>query len=164
LPPVVADRDLSDVAVPGHGPSAARATAALLRVTTSQQSCYDRTVFEFTGAADGYHVEYADAVHTGGEGLNVTPYAAGDAHLDVVLLAPVYATDGTVTYNRRTGDHAVNVLRYQTLRDLLYAGSYEGYTSFDLGVRARLPFRVTASTGSDGHGRITIDVAHRWDQ
>ncbi|GGQ49948.1 AMIN-like domain-containing (lipo)protein [Couchioplanes azureus] len=137
--------------------------ASLLRVTTSRQECYDRTVFEFTGPANGYRVEYVEAVLTGGEGFDVTPYTAGAEHLQVVLLAPVYSTDGTVTYNRRLGDHAVNVVRYSTLRDILYAGSYEGYTTFDQGVRARLPFRVTTSTGSDGHGRITVDVAHRWE-
>ncbi|MFI5492352.1 hypothetical protein [Actinoplanes sp. NPDC051859] len=136
---------------------------SLLRVTTSRQECYDRTVFEFTGPANGYRVEYLDAVLTGGEGLDVTPYTAGDAHLGVTLLAPVYTTGGTITYDRRLGDHAVTALRYTTLRDLLYAGSFEGYTTFDLGVRARLPFRVTAATGSDGHGRITVDVAHRWE-
>jgi hypothetical protein len=139
--------------------------ASLLRVTTSRQTCYDRTVFEFTGPANGYHVSYADAgVFTGGEGFNVTPYTAGGAHLDVTLLAPVYTSDGTITFNRRTGDHIVNVMRYTTLRDVLYAGSYEGYTTFDQGVRARLPFRVTTSVGSDGHGRTTVDVAHRWDE
>lgn len=138
-------------------------TASLLRVTTSRQSCYDRTVFEFTGPANGYRVEYTDHVITDGEGLDVTPYTAGGAHLDVVLLAPVYTTSGTITYNKVLGDHAANVVRYQTLRDLLYAGSFEGYTQFDQGVRARLPFRVTTATGSDGHGRITVDVAHYWE-
>ncbi|MEV4635935.1 hypothetical protein AB0J80_01150 [Actinoplanes sp. NPDC049548] len=142
----------------------ALSTNSLIKVTTSRQSCYDRTVFEFTGPVSGYRVEYTDHVITDGEGLDVTPYTAGGAHLDVVLLAPVYTTGGTITYNRVLGDHAVNVVRYQTLRDILYAGSFEGYTQFDQGVRARLPFRVTVSTGSDGHGRITVDVAHQWDQ
>jgi len=150
----------------GSLPKAAEtySVASLLQVTTSRQNCYDRTVFEFTGPANGYRVQYADAVYTDGEGFDVTPYTAGDAHLSVVLLAPVYSTDGTITYNRRTGDHAVNVLRYSTLRDLLYAGSFEGQTTFDQGVRARLPFRVTTWTGADGRGRVAVDVAHRWEQ
>ena len=78
--------------------------------------------------------------------------------------APVHTADGTITYDRRTGDHAADVLRYSTLRDLLYAGSYEGQTTFDQGVRARLPFRVSTWTGADGRGRIAVDVAHRWEQ
>jgi hypothetical protein len=51
----------------------------------------------------------------------------------------------------------VNVAGYQTFRSTRYGGSFEGQTSFGLGVRARLPFRVFHV---DNH--LVVDVAHRW--
>jgi hypothetical protein len=54
---------------------------------------------------------------------------------------------------------------FRTFRQVAYAGSFEGQTTFGLGVRARLPFRVFVLAGSPGdrHGAmLVIDVAHRW--
>ncbi|HET9517095.1 MAG TPA: hypothetical protein VFO77_05155, partial [Actinoplanes sp.] len=90
------------------------------------------------------------------EGLNFAPYLAGGAKLAVTLKAPA------TTYPAVTGDHPVNVLRYRTLRDVVYGGSFEGYTQFGVGVRARLPMRVFVAAGPGAHSRIIIDVAHRW--
>jgi hypothetical protein len=56
----------------------------------------------------------------------------------------------------------VNVLRYDTLRDVVFGGSFEGYTTFAVGVRARLPFQVTVLPGPGTHSRIVLDVAHSW--
>jgi hypothetical protein len=137
-------------------------SAPLIEVRTGQHECYDRVVFEFDGPADGYSVEYGEA-YTEGEGLPMSPYAAGDAMLRVQLLAPSYDAvpmEPTVPY--RVGDHAANVLRYRTLRDLMFGGSYEGYSTFAVGVRARLPFRVFVLEGPGSHSRIVIDVAHQW--
>ena len=36
------------------------------------------------------------------------------------------------------------------------------YTTLGVGVRARLPFRVTMLPGPGGHTRLVLDVAHRW--
>lgn len=55
-----------------------------------------------------------------------------------------------------------NVAGYQTLRDVVFGGSFEGYSTFAVGVRARLPFRVFVLSGPGSHGRIVLDVAHRW--
>ena len=42
------------------------------------------------------------------------------------------------------------------------AGSFEGYTTIALGVRARLPHRVfTLYDASTNRSRLVIDVAHR---
>jgi hypothetical protein len=40
-----------------------------------------------------------------------------------------------------------------------FGGSFEDYTTFGLGVRAKLPFRVTRLSSP---GRVVVDVAHRW--
>ena len=51
---------------------------------------------------------------------------------------------------------------YRTLRQVAWAGSFEGQTSLGVGVRARLPFRVTVLDGPGTGSRVVLDVAHRW--
>ncbi len=140
----------------------AQATAPLIEVRAGQQDCYDRVVFETDGPANGYRVRYGEA-YTGGQGLALSPYTAGGAVLEVVLLVPAYDLNtGTVRYPAATGDHPLNLLGYPTLRDVVYGGSYEGYTTFAVGVRDRLPFRVSVLAGPGTHSRIVLDVANRW--
>lgn len=133
--------------------------APLLTVETGRHECWDRVVFEFNGSAPGYSVRYSDQVLTDGEGFDLVPYTAGGAYLWVTLLAPAY---GASTIDASSGDHVANVLHYDTLRDVVFGGSFEGYTTFAVGVRARLPFRIMLLTGPGTHSRIVLDVAHRW--
>ena len=137
----------------------ALSTAPLVTVKTGRQECWDRVVFEFNGTAQGYSVRYGAQVPTDGEGLDLVPYTAGDAYLWVTLRNPAYDADHASTINASSGEHMANVLRYDTLRDVVYGGSSEGYTTFAVGVRARLPFRVLLLTGPS---RIVVDIAHRW--
>ena len=51
---------------------------------------------------------------------------------------------------------------YQTFRQVAYAGSFEGYTSIGLGVRAWLPSRVFTLDGPGSGSRLVVDVAHFW--
>ncbi|MEU4221616.1 hypothetical protein [Actinoplanes sp. NPDC026623] len=139
----------------------ALSTAPLISVETGRHDCWDRVVFEFNGTARGYSVRYSAEVLTDGEGVDLVPYTAGGAHLWVTLMAPAYDANGS-TIDARDGDHLANVLRYDTLRDVVYGGSFEGYTTFDIGVRARLPFRATLLAGPGTHSRIVVDIAHRW--
>ena len=55
-----------------------------------------------------------------------------------------------------------NVVRYRSLRDVVFGGSFEGYTTFAVGVRARLPFRVFVLSGPGTNSRIVLDIAHQW--
>ncbi|MFC5925142.1 AMIN-like domain-containing (lipo)protein [Micromonospora vulcania] len=136
-------------------------SAPLVDVRTGRQDCYDRVVFEFAGPVDGYSVGYGET-WTEGEGLALSPYTAGGALLRVSLRAPAYdaAHSGTVPY--QVGEHTANLLRYPTLRDVVFGGSFEGYTTFAVGVRARLPFRTLVLAGPGTHSRIVLDVAHQW--
>jgi hypothetical protein len=45
---------------------------------------------------------------------------------------------------------------------VVYAGSFEGMTTFGVGTRARLPLRVFTLAGPGGHRQVVLDVAHRW--
>jgi hypothetical protein len=80
---------------------------------------------------------------------NVVPVAGG-AILSVVVRAPAYQVIRTP------------VAGYRTFRDVAWAGSFEGQTTFGLGVRARLPFRVFQLDGPGNGTRVVVDVAHRW--
>jgi hypothetical protein len=72
------------------------------------------------------------------------------------------AKQGRPTYLHRVGP-VVDVAGYQTLRSVVFGGSFEGLTTFGVGVRARLPFRVFALAGPGGDTRIVLDVLHKWD-
>lgn len=136
-------------------------SAPLVEVRTGRHDCWDRVVFEFAGPANGYSVAYGQT-WTEGQGLALGPYTAGGALLRVQLRAPAYDDAHLATVPYRTGDHVARVLGYPTLRDVVFGGSFEGYTTFAVGVRAQLPYRVFVLTGPGGHSRIVLDVAHRW--
>ncbi|MFG1872853.1 AMIN-like domain-containing (lipo)protein [Micromonospora arborensis] len=141
----------------------ALSSAPLVDVRAGRHDCYDRVVFEFAGPVDGYAVGYGET-WTEGEGLALSPYTAGGALLRVSLRAPAYddAHQGTVPY--AVGAHVANLLRYPTLRDVVFGGSFEGYSTFAVGVRARLPFRTFVLAGPGTHSRIVLDVAHQWQE
>jgi hypothetical protein len=135
---------------------------ALVNVRTGRHGCYDRVVFDFRGPATGYNVSYADQVFNEASGKPLP--VAGGARLAVHLLEPAYdAQTGASTYPHGS-DHVANVTGYRTLRDVVYGGSFEGHTTFGIGTRARLPFRVFTLAGPGTSSRIVIDVAHRWSQ
>ncbi|TDB81678.1 hypothetical protein [Micromonospora sp. KC721] len=149
----------------GSGAKAAGSlsSAPLVEVRTGRHDCFDRVVFEFAGPVSGYTVTYGET-WTEGEGLPLSPYTAGDELLRVSLQAPAYDDGHAATVPYRVGEHAANVLRHRTLRDVVFGGSFEGYTTFAVGVRARLPFRVAVLSGPGAHSRIVLDVAHQWQE
>ena len=51
---------------------------------------------------------------------------------------------------------------YSTFREVAYGGSFEGYTTIGLGVRARPPMRVFPLPGPANGDRFVVDVAHHW--
>jgi hypothetical protein len=138
--------------------SAAKAAGSLhntqlTNVRAGEQACFDRVVFDFAIKANGYRVEYASTVYSeGGAPLNVP----GGAKLSVHLLSP---SDG---YGMSVGAKAANVTGFRTLRSVVYGGTFEGYTTFGVGTRARLPFRVFVLDGPGTGSRIVLDVAHQW--
>lgn len=129
-------------------------------VRTGRHQCFDRVVFELDGPADGYHVEYVSTLQSDGDGRRLP--VTGGAILRVQLEANVFDQLGHLHYGARPGDHVANVGGYRTLRDVVYAGCFEGTTTFGVGTRSRLPFRVFRLTGPGSHSRIVLDVAHRW--
>jgi hypothetical protein len=136
----------------------------IVNVRAGRHECFDRIVVDLGGAAVGYHVGYVPAVLGQGNGDPVP--LAGGAFLDVTLYAPTYDLNGNPTFSPDAA-HVVDVAGFPTVRQVVSAGSFEGYTTFGIGVRARLPFRVFVLDGRGSGGpnvgsRLVVDIAHHW--
>ncbi|NUL49310.1 hypothetical protein F7P69_29545 [Cellulosimicrobium funkei] len=133
--------------------------AQITGVRTGRQTCYDRMVIDLRYKVKGYDVRYA-SVHRDGSGQYVP--LAGAADLRIIVKSPAYNTSGQPTYAPASWANAKNVSGYNTFRQVAYAGSFEGQTTFGLGLRARLPFRAFILDGPGSGSRLVVDVAHRW--
>ncbi len=134
--------------------------ANVTNVRTGQHYCFDRMVVDLNGTAAGYTVRYVPQIVQDGSGFTIP--VRGNARLQVTVNAPAYDGDGNSTYNPSNKTALSNVAPYQTFRQLVSAGSFEGYTSIGVGVRARLPFRVFTLDGPGSGSRLVVDVAHYW--
>jgi hypothetical protein len=129
-------------------------------VRSGQHTCVDRLVVDLAGPVAGYDVRYVNQVYADGSGQLIP--LRGGAKLQVVVYAPSYDENGNSTYNPANPRELVNVAGYRTFRQVASAGSFEGMTTFGLGVRARLPFTVYTLNGPGTSSRIVVDVAHQW--
>ena len=127
---------------------------------SGRHACFDRMVVDTRWRGAGYRVAYVHQVRQPGSGF-VVPLRGG-ARLSVTVLAPAYDAYGRATYRPANRRELVNVTGYSTFRQVALAGSYEGQTTFGLGVRARLPMRVMVVQGPGAGSRVGIDIAHRW--
>ncbi len=133
----------------------------LFNVRAGRHTCYDRLVMDVDGEAAGYTVRYVISVRAQVSG-DVIPLRGG-AFLQVDLKAPAYDPNtGLPTYTPANPAELVDVSGWRTFRQASFGGSYEGYTTIGLGVRARLPFRVFTLAGPGDGSRLVIDVAHEW--
>ena len=135
------------------------AGTALSNVRAGRHTCYDRLVLDIRGrsALSSWRVEYVDRVSEDPSGKPVP--LRGGAFLQIV----VGASDQFSRPANRS--ELASVSGFTTLRQVAWAGSFEGLTSVGVGVRARLPFRVLTMTGIPGSPdgvRVVVDVAHRW--
>ncbi|MDP9987714.1 MULTISPECIES: AMIN-like domain-containing (lipo)protein [Arthrobacter] len=135
-------------------------TASVTNVRTGRHYCFDRLVVDLNGPAVAYTVQYVPRIEQEGSGLPIP--VRGGARLHISIKAPSYDENGNATYNPADRNELSNVSGYQTFRQVVSAGSFEGYTSLGLGVRARLPFRVFTLDGPGSGSRVVIDVAHYW--
>lgn len=139
--------------------SSVTGTGQPVAIRTGRHTCYDRLVIDLNGPASGYRVEYVSELIHDGSGA-VVPVKGG-AIIKVVVNAAAHDESGNATIDINAVNNR-NVSSYKTFRDTEWAGSFEGRTTFGLGVRARLPFRVFTLAGPGAGSRLVIDVAHRW--
>ncbi|MUK03033.1 hypothetical protein GM708_14545 [Vibrio cholerae] len=135
-------------------------SAPITDVRSGRHDCFDRLVIDARGPVSGYRVAYTDQVTRPGSGAGVP--LRGGARLSVTVLAPAYDGAGRATYSPASRAELVDVTGYSTFRQVALAGSFEGQTTLGLGVRARLPVRVTVLPGPGAGSRVVVDVAHRW--
>ncbi len=131
-------------------------TGRVVGVRAGRHACFDRLVVDVAGDLDGYVVRYVPSLVRDGSGIPVP--LRGGAKLQVIATAPAIATDAWFLPNGELLDPT----GYRTFRHLAWAGSFEGQSTFGLGVRARLPFRVFVLDGPGDRSRLVVDVAHRW--
>lgn len=135
--------------------------APVTNVRTGQHYCFDRLVVDLgSGPAPGYSVRYVGQITQDGSGKPVE--IRGGARLQVVVRAPAYDGNGDATYKSADQVELANVSGYQTFRQVVWAGSFEGQSTLGVGVRARLPFRVFTLDGPGSGSRLVVDVAHFW--
>ncbi len=132
----------------------------ITNVRAGRHSCYDRLVVDLDGPLEAYEVRYVRAVrNVAGEKVPLR----GGADLRISVWAPTYDVfTGTPVYEPSRPARIVPVAGYRTFRQVRYVDSFEGISTFGLGVRARLPFRVFQLNGPGDGSRLVIDVAHRW--
>lgn len=134
--------------------------APITDVRAGRHACFDRMVVDIDGPLEAYQVRYVRTVRNiAGESVRLR----GGAKLRISVWAPTYAVfTGTPVYEPANPARIVNVSGYRTFRQVRFVDSFEGISTFGLGVRARLPFRVFTLSGPGDGSRLVIDVAHRW--
>jgi hypothetical protein len=153
--------DCRDVPWGSGAKHAERMTSSpIVRVRTSAHRCFDRVVIDLGSAPGaGWHVRYRPTVTAPGTGAAIP--LRGNADLELVALAPGYDARGVATFRPANRAELADVGAFRSLRQLAFGGSFEGQTTFGIGVRTRLPFRVFAVEGPSGT-KLVVDVAHRW--
>lgn len=150
----------------GSSPAAlaTMSTQPIHAVRTGIHPFYDRIVVDLAGAGTGrlgFDVRYVTAVHREGSGAVVA--LRGNADIQIVVRAPAYNIEtGKATFQPNRPNDFANLARFPALRQLAFAGSFEGQTTIGLGVRSRLPIRVFVLPGPGTGHRLVIDVYHRW--
>lgn len=126
----------------------ARRAPELRSVQADERDGYDRVVFTFEGSMPGYRVRYVPQV-TGAGGRRMP--LRGTAFLEVAF-EPARARDpdGTPTFPAATITPSS-----PELRQVRFAGDFEGQVSFGLGVAGRGGFRVSELRNPT---RVAVDV------
>ena len=124
----------------------------LVAVRVGRHDGFDRVVLELRGTPPGYNARYVPQVVEYGSGRPVP--LAGSAFIQVVLNANAHDLDtGAPTW---TGPERITA-GFPALKQVAFAGDFEGYVTFGLGIGQRTGFRVLELRDPS---RIVIDVAH----
>ncbi len=130
-------------------------------VRAGRHACYDRLVFDMHAGTPATSVRYVPAV-TGDASGDPVPLRGG-AFLHIVLRGVATPPDaGVPGYRPADRRELVDVRGWRTLRQVASAEGFEGYDTYGVGVRARLPFRVFTLPGPGCGSRVVVDVAHTW--
>ncbi|WP_409185757.1 hypothetical protein F9C11_16560 [Amycolatopsis sp. VS8301801F10] len=121
-------------------------------------------VFTVNGAgAAGFTVRYVPLVTADPSGKPLP--VPGNAVLQGVIRAPAQGFDDSGHQPGRVlaqiGDYLAQPTGWASLRAVRFAGSFEGQCTFAIGVRDRVPFRVSSQeVPADQIRRVVVDIAH----
>jgi hypothetical protein len=146
--------------LPKAGNRSGMAEGALTNVRAGRHACFDRLVIDIRDRGTSYRIRYVPAVTQDASGKPVP--LRGGAKLQIIVSPPDVDLAGHQTYFPANRRELVNTTGYRTLRQVAWAGTFEGQTTLGVGVRARLPFRVFTLAGPGTNTRLVVDVAHRW--
>jgi hypothetical protein len=128
-------------------------TSKISQVSAGQHPCFDRLVIRLgNGNRPGYRVRYVQKIVQDGSGKTIP--VRGRGKLLITAMAPA------ARHFPVSSRHLVDVTGFRSLRQVVCAGSFEGITSFGVGVRSKLPFRVFRLRGPGMGSRLVVDVAH----
>lgn len=134
------------------------AQSQIIGMHAEQHDCFDRLIFDLAPSASGYFAEYADGILADGSGMPVD--VAGGAILKLVLSATTYDFDtGAPTIVFANPYEAADVAGFTMLRQIAFAGSFEGLTTFGIGVASASDFRVSVTDAGD-QSQLVLDIAH----
>lgn len=132
-------------------------------VRAANQDCFDRIVIDLSGTSSvkpGYQARYVSSVVSEGKGEAMP--LRGAAFLRVSVGAPAYDKTGNPTYqpaNKAEVLDAATLTPLAVVKQVAFAGSFEGMTTFGIGLSAQKPFLVTF-LDDGGKPRLVIDIAH----
>ena len=144
---------------------AAMSQAPLYLTRVGPHACFDRVVFDINGPQTvGFAARYVPVVLADASGKPVR--VAGRAALQVVVRAPIFGTDSQGhqpgVSAPMVGQNLVSpstIAGWSSLREVRFAGSFEGQTTVAVGVRDRLPFRVFV-TSERSYQHVVVDISH----
>ena len=133
-------------------------------VRAGRHDCYDRLVIDLAQARGkaAYTVRYGTVAR---QGSGTAIPLRGAADLEILLETHAHDAAGRATIALPSRTEVVDVSDFRTFRQVAWGGSFEGQSTLGLGLRARLPFRVSVLPGAPGRpdgARVVIDVAHAW--
>ncbi|MCU1454461.1 MAG: hypothetical protein JWN46_2607 [Acidimicrobiales bacterium] len=120
----------------------------------SPTRCYDRLIVQLSSQRGaGYDARYVARLTQEGTGRTIA--VRGRAIVRLTILAPARAGIGVI------GTDLFPVRGFQTFREVTYAGTSRGRSTYGIGVPRGLPFRVLVMRGPAGTSLIVLDVAHQ---
>ncbi|MEO9010856.1 MAG: hypothetical protein ABI382_10780 [Nakamurella sp.] len=135
--------------------------AEIIGISAGNTGCYEEIsiIINPSDVSPGYDVKYVDVVTQDGSGLPVP--VAGTAALQIVVDSPAYdPSTGEPTLPMADPEHVLDADGLSEIKQIAFAGSFEGMTRFAIGVSSELPFIVESRVGADKNHYVTIKIAH----
>lgn len=76
------------------------------------------------------------------------------------MAAAAYDVDsGEATFSPKKPEKLVRTKGFRSVKQVAFAGGFGGQTTIEIGVRTKVPFRVSVNKGQSKKQRLVIDIA-----